>query len=77
MLSNIHFQENIRHTDYEIKIISSGDNFPSIDISESQRHYLLVMIRSGIDIQSIKQELNSRSTYQLIIKRRVVKRNKR
>ncbi|MDP7978631.1 hypothetical protein [Bacillus multifaciens] len=58
MPSYSQFQENITHTDYETKIISSGNNFPSIDISESRLHYLLVMIRSGIDIQDIKKELN-------------------
>lgn len=58
MPSYSQFQENITHTDYETKIISSGNNFSSIDISESRLHYLLVMIRSGIDIQDIKKELN-------------------
>lgn len=58
MPSYSQFQENITHTGYETKIISSGNNFPSIDIPESRLHYLLVMIRSGIDIQDIKKELN-------------------
>lgn len=58
MSSYSQFQENITHTDYEIKIISSGNNCPSIDISESQLHYLLVIIRSGMDIPDIKKELN-------------------
>ncbi len=58
MSSHIYSQEKITHTDYEIKMISSGDNFPSINISESRLHYLLIMIRSGIDIQSVKKEMN-------------------
>ena len=58
MPSYIHFKEKITQTDYEIKIISFGNNFPSIDIFESQLRYLFIMIRSGIDIQDIKKELN-------------------
>ncbi|MDC2864383.1 hypothetical protein [Bacillus sp. BP-3] len=58
MPSYIHFKEKITQPDYEIKIISFGNNFPSIDIFESQLHYLFIMIRSGIDIQDIKKELN-------------------
>ncbi|MFJ8526544.1 hypothetical protein [Bacillus sp. NPDC094106] len=39
-------------------MISSGDNFPSVDIAGSRLHYLLVMLHLGIDLQDITKELN-------------------
>ncbi|MCP3740434.1 hypothetical protein [Rossellomorea sp. BNER] len=54
----MHFKDKIMQTNYEVKMISSGDNFPSIDISKSRLQYLLVMLHLGLDVQDIKSQLN-------------------
>ncbi|MGG0761679.1 hypothetical protein [Bacillus paramycoides] len=50
--------ENILQTAYEAKMISSGDNYPSIEISGTNLRYLLVMLHLGIESNAIKTKLN-------------------
>ncbi|EEM71462.1 MULTISPECIES: hypothetical protein [Bacillus cereus group] len=50
--------ENILHTAYETKMISSGDNSPSIKIKGTKLQYLLVMIHLGFESNAIKMMLN-------------------
>ncbi|PGC21914.1 hypothetical protein COM23_22385 [Bacillus wiedmannii] len=46
--------ENILHTAYEAKMISSGDNSPSIKIKGTKLQYLLVMLHLGFESNTIK-----------------------
>ncbi len=41
--------ENILHTAYEVKMISSGDNSPSIKIKGTKLQYLLVLVHFGFE----------------------------
>ena len=50
--------ENILHTAYETKMISSGDNSPSIKIKGTKLQYLLVLIHLGFESNAIKMMLN-------------------
>ncbi len=50
--------ENILHTAYEAKMISSGDNSPSIKIKGTKLQYLLVLIHLGFESNVIKMMLN-------------------
>ncbi|PQZ57601.1 hypothetical protein CQZ94_07070 [Bacillus sp. MYb209] len=50
--------EKILQTDYETKMISSGDNSPSIKISGTNLQHLLVMLHLGIESNAIKMKLN-------------------
>ncbi|EDX67381.1 hypothetical protein BHL27_19330 [Bacillus cereus] len=50
--------ENILHTAYEAKMISSGDNSPSIKIKGTKLQYLLVLIHLGFESNAIKMMLN-------------------
>ncbi|WP_144504541.1 hypothetical protein [Bacillus mycoides] len=57
MLAN-NTPEKILQTAYETKMISSGDNSPSIKISGTNLQYLLVMLHLGIESNAIKTKLN-------------------
>ncbi|PGU09785.1 hypothetical protein COD21_16925 [Bacillus cereus] len=46
--------ENILHTAYEAKMISSGDNSPSIKIKGTKLQYLLVMLHLGFESNIMK-----------------------
>ncbi|KLA31908.1 hypothetical protein B4077_2668 [Bacillus cereus] len=50
--------ENILHTAYEAKMISSGDNSPSIKIKGTKLQYLLVMLHLGFESNTIKTILS-------------------
>ncbi|MFE7377283.1 hypothetical protein [Bacillus cereus] len=50
--------EKILQTSYETKMISSGDNYPALKISETNLQYLLVMLHLGIESNAIKTKLN-------------------
>ncbi len=50
--------EKILQTAYEAKMISTGDNSPSIKISGTNLQYLLVMLHLGIESNTIKTKLN-------------------
>ncbi|MDM5239404.1 hypothetical protein QUF83_25695 [Bacillus cereus] len=50
--------EKILQTAYEAKMISTGDNSPSIKISGTNLQYLLVMLHLGIGSNAIKTKLN-------------------
>lgn len=50
--------EKILQTAYETKMISSGDNSPSIKISGTNLQYLLIMLHLGIESNAIKTKLN-------------------
>lgn len=50
--------ENILHTAYEAKMISSGDNSPSIKIKETKLQYFLVLLHLGFESNAIKMMLN-------------------
>ncbi|HDR7795958.1 TPA: hypothetical protein QCY19_004678 [Bacillus luti] len=49
--------ENILHTAYEAKMISSGDNSPSIKIKGTKLQYLLVMLHLGFESNIVKMVL--------------------
>ncbi|MCC2341951.1 hypothetical protein OCF13_28410 [Bacillus tropicus] len=49
--------ENILHTAYETKMISSGDNSPSIKIKGTKLQYLLVLIHLGFESNIVKMVL--------------------
>ncbi|WP_283750232.1 hypothetical protein [Bacillus cereus] len=57
MLAN-NTPEKILQTAYETKMISSGDNSPTIKISETNLQYLLVMLHLRIESNTIKTVLN-------------------
>lgn len=57
MLAN-NTPEKILQTAYETKLISSGDNSPTIKISETNLQYLLVMLHLRIESNTIKTVLN-------------------
>ncbi|PFL02668.1 hypothetical protein [Bacillus thuringiensis] len=57
MLTN-NSPENILHTAYETKMISSGDNSPSIKIKGTKLQYLLVLVHLGFESNAIKMMLN-------------------
>ncbi|EJQ51265.1 Uncharacterized protein BWINRASL_02488 [Bacillus mycoides] len=57
MLTN-NIPENILHTAFETKMISTGDNSPSRKISGTNHQYLLVMLHLGVDSNAIKMMLN-------------------
>ncbi|PIE94720.1 hypothetical protein [Bacillus fungorum] len=57
MLTN-NSPENILHTSYETKMISSGDNSPSIKIKGTKLQYLLVMLHLGFESNVIKTMLS-------------------
>lgn len=46
--------ENILHTAYEAKMISSEDNPPSIKIKGTKLQYLLVLIHLGFESNAIR-----------------------
>ncbi|PKJ54045.1 hypothetical protein [Bacillus sp. SN10] len=50
--------KNILHTVYETKMISSGDNSPSIKIKGTKLQYLLVLVHLGFESNAIKMMLN-------------------
>ncbi|WP_395761645.1 hypothetical protein [Bacillus sp. 3G2] len=50
--------ENILQTSYEAKMISSGDNSPSIKIKGTKIQYLLVLVHFGFESNAIKMMLN-------------------
>ncbi|HGP3675885.1 MULTISPECIES: hypothetical protein [Bacillus cereus group] len=50
--------ENILHTAYETKMISSGDNSPAIKIKGTKLQYLLVLVHLGFESNAIKMMLN-------------------
>ncbi|GAB6602325.1 hypothetical protein C2L96_00940 [Bacillus cereus] len=56
MLTN-NSPENILHTAYEAKMISSGDNSPSIKIKGTKLQYLLVMLHLGFESNIVKMVL--------------------
>jgi hypothetical protein len=56
MLTN-NSPENILHTAYEAKMISSGDNSPSIKIKGTKLQYLLVMLHLGFKSNIVKMVL--------------------
>ncbi|WP_088321642.1 hypothetical protein [Bacillus wiedmannii] len=56
MLTN-NSPENILHTAYEAKMISSGDNSPSIKIKGTKLQYLLVMLHLGFESNIMKMVL--------------------
>lgn len=49
--------ENILHTAYETKMISSGDNSPSIKIKGTKLQYLLVLVHLGFESNIVKMVL--------------------
>ena len=55
MLAN-NTPEKILQTAYETKMISSGDNSPTIKISGTNLQYLLVMLHLGNRIKYYKNE---------------------
>ncbi|WP_237980423.1 hypothetical protein [Bacillus thuringiensis] len=57
MLTN-NSPENILHTAYEAKMISSGDNSPSIKIKRTKLQYLFIMFHLGFDSNVIKTMLS-------------------
>ncbi|HDR4904938.1 TPA: hypothetical protein QCR48_001336 [Bacillus cereus] len=57
MLTN-NSPENILHTAYETKMISSGDNSSSIKIKGTKLQYLLVLVHLGFESNTIKMMLN-------------------
>ncbi|MBK5447561.1 hypothetical protein JFU18_02510 [Bacillus sp. TH22] len=57
MLAN-YSPEKILKTTYETKMISSGDNYPTLKISGTNLQYLLVMLHLGIESNAIKTKLN-------------------
>ncbi|WP_242239516.1 hypothetical protein [Bacillus cereus group sp. BfR-BA-01309] len=57
MLAN-YTSEEILQTSYEAKMISSGNNYPTIKISGTNLQYLLVMFHLGIESKTIKTKLN-------------------
>lgn len=57
MLTN-NSPENILHTAYEAKMISSGDNSPSIKIKGTKLQYLLIMFHLGFESNVIKTMLS-------------------
>ncbi|OOR13638.1 hypothetical protein BW897_05385 [Bacillus cereus] len=57
MLAN-YSPEKILKTTYETKMISSGDNYPTLKISGTNLQYLLVMLHLGIESNTIKTKLN-------------------
>ncbi len=57
MLTN-YIPDNILHTAYEAKMISSGGNSPSIKIKGTNLQYLLVMLHLGFESNAIKPKLN-------------------
>ncbi|MFL0403188.1 hypothetical protein ACH0BP_16000 [Bacillus nitratireducens] len=57
MLAN-YIPEKILKTTYETKMISSGDNYPTLKISGTNLQYLLVMLHHGIESNTIKTKLN-------------------
>ncbi|HDR7779527.1 hypothetical protein ACTFQO_04560 [Bacillus cereus group sp. MYBK29-1] len=56
MLTN-NSPENILHTAYEAKMISSGDNSPSIKIKGTKLQYLLAMLHLGFESNIVKMVL--------------------
>lgn len=55
MLAN-YSPEKILKTTYETKMISSGDNYPTLKISGTNLQYLLVMLHPGHRIKCYKNE---------------------
>lgn len=53
-----YISENILQTSYESKMISSGDNYPTLKISGTKLQFLLVMLHLGIESKTIKTKLN-------------------
>lgn len=57
MLTN-NSPENILHTAYEAKMISSGNNSPSIKINGTKLQYLFVMLHLDFESNAIKMMLS-------------------